>query len=127
MYRLTLVDRAEREARIKRSLDAAPPHAAEDFYDFRGARTSLKVIRLPLGLPIYRMENHRLYSDQAEFIARERKSHDYFLTGQENESVQQVQHELLARLAAKGKADSVVPIIEVLQKEGQRESLLITH
>jgi len=49
------------------------------------------------------------------------------LAGQENESIQQVQHEILAGLARKGRAESVVPVIDVLRTERQREALLITH
>jgi hypothetical protein len=124
-YRVTLIDRAEREARIRRSLGV--PTRFDDFYEFRGAKTSLKVVRLPNDLPIYRMENYRAFSDQSEYMAREHKNPDYFRTGQENETVQQVQHEILAKLAARGKANSVIPIIDVLQREGQREHLLITN
>jgi len=124
-YSVILLDRAQREAQIKQSVDAS--NELEDFYDFRGAKTSLKVIRIPIGLLVYRMENFRTFSDQAEFLAREQKPFDFFQSGQENESVQQIQHEILAKLAAKGKASSVVPVIDVLQREGQRETLLITH
>lgn len=124
-YQVILVDRAQREADIKQRVDASLE--AEDFYDFRGAKTALKVIRIPIGLPIYRMENFRTFSDQAEYLARENKPPDLFRTGQENESVQQIQHEILAKLAAKGKAHSVVPVIDVLQREGQRDKLLMTH
>lgn len=124
-YQIKLVDRAEREARIKQQVDVSSEY--EDFYDFRDQKIQLKAIRIGLDILIYRMENFRTFSEQAEYIARERKSHDFFRSGQENESVQQVQHELLARLAAKGKANSVVPVIDVLQREGQRLRLLITH
>lgn len=123
-YKINLIDKAEREARIKRGLES--PSASETFYDFRNTKMELKVIRIPIDLPIYRMENFRTFSEQSNFITREKKSPEYFTTGQENESVQQVQHEILARLAEKGKASSVVPIIDVLQREGQRDNLLIT-
>lgn len=124
-YSVILIDRAQREAHIKQSVDASV--VSEDFYDFRGSKTKLKIVRIPIGLPVYRMENFRTFSDQAEYLAREHKPMEFFHTGQENESVQQIQHEILFKLAAKGKASSVVPVIDVLQREGQRESLLITH
>jgi len=89
--------------------------------------TQLPIVRVPIDLLIYRMENFRTFSDQAEYMVREHKDSDYFKTGQENESVQQVQHEILVKLAEKGKANSVVPIIDVLRREGQREHLLITQ
>jgi len=124
-YHITVIDRAEREARIQQSVETTTE--TSNFYDLRGDKTLLKVIRLPINLPIYRMENFRTFSDQAEYVAREHLVADHFRAGQENESTQQVQHELLTKLAAKGKANSVIPIIDVLKREGQREPLLITH
>lgn len=124
-YSISIVDRVNREAQIKSSSDASRDQ--EDFYDFRAAKISLKVIRIHIGLLIYRMENFRTFSDQAEYLAREGASSDFFYAGQENESVQQIQHEILFRLACKGKAESVVPVISVLEQEGQRDTLLVTH
>lgn len=123
-YQVRLVDRAEREARIDLAIKSAEKR--EDFDFFRDQTTSLPVVRLPIELPVYRMENFRTYSEQAEYVVREGAESDYFHGGQERESVQQVQHEILAKLAAKGKANSVVPVIDVLEREGQRERLLIT-
>lgn len=123
-YQVRIVDRAEREIRIDAATCSAEKR--EDFDFFRDQTTSLPVVRLPIDLPVYRMENFRTYSEQAEYLVREAVEGDYFRGGQERESVQQVQHEILAKLAAKGKANSVVPVIEVLEREGQRERLLIT-
>lgn len=123
-YQVKLIDRAEREIRIDLATRSAEKR--EDFDFFRDQTTSLPVVRLPIELPVYRMENFRTYSEQAEYIAREGVESDHFRGGQEKESVQQVQHDILAKLAAKGKANSVVPVIDVLEREGQRERLLIT-
>jgi hypothetical protein len=123
-YQVTLIDRVEREARVKKGVDSSTETFT--FYEFRNKATELKVIRIANDIPIYRVENYRTYSDQLNYVSREHKSADFFQTGQENESVQQIQHEILAKLAEKGKSSSVVPIIEVLEREGQREHLLIT-
>lgn len=123
-YTLKVVPRADREAKIKKHLES--PQGEEDFYDFRSQKTKLKVIRVDINLPVYRMENFRTYTDQREFIAKEKLDADHFLKGQELQSVQQQQHEILKKLAAKGKSGSVTPIIDVLQKDGQRESILIS-
>lgn len=96
-------------------------------YDFRNQKTELPVIRIDISVPIYRMENFRTFTDQTEYAVREGKPADFFRTGQENESVQQLQHEILAKLAKVGRSESVVPIIDVLKKERQREEILITH
>ncbi|MER9289038.1 ParB/RepB/Spo0J family partition protein [Mesorhizobium sp. M0510] len=117
-YSVKILPRADREAMIKKHL--ASPQGEEDFYDFRSQKTKLKVIRVDINLSVYRMENFRTYTDQQEHIAKEKLDADYFLKGQELQTVQQQQHEILKRLSAKG------PIIDVLQKDGQREPLLIS-
>lgn len=72
------------------------------------------------------MQNFRTFTDQAEYIATEGVAPDFFSSGQESETAQQVQHRMLADLATRGKADSVTPVRDVLKREGQREPLLIT-
>jgi len=114
-----------REAQIRASVQAS--HETREFYDFRNRRTDLKHIRVAEDLLLYRMENFRTFTEQRAYLIREKKPIDFFLSGQENDSVQQVQHEILAQLARKGRADSVVPVIDVLRAEKQREPLLITY
>jgi hypothetical protein len=123
-YQVKLIDRAEREERIRTAIQGSA--RSEDFRFFRDQATQLPVIRIPTDVPVYRLANFRTYSDQAEYMSREKQAADYFRAGQERESVQQVQHEILARLAAMGKASSVVPIVDALEREGQQERLLIT-
>jgi hypothetical protein len=114
-----------REAQIRISVGASTE--TEDFYDFRNRRTSLKRIRIAEELLLYRMENFRTFTEQKSYLLREGKTADFFLSGQENESVQQIQHEILAQLSRKGRSDSIVPVIDVLRTEKQREPLLITY
>jgi ElaB/YqjD/DUF883 family membrane-anchored ribosome-binding protein len=123
-YVVKLTAPAEREAIIDKARNS---HIRlEAFYDFRSTKYDLPVIRVGIDLPVYRVENFRTYTDQHEYIAKEKKPINFFLSGQEVESVQQVQHALLFRLAKKGVAESVVPVIDVLKTDGQREPLLIT-
>jgi predicted transcriptional regulator len=72
------------------------------------------------------MENFRTYTDQKEHIAKEKLEPDYFLKGQELQTVQQKQHEILKKLA-ESKKGSITPITDVLEKDGQRERLLISN
>lgn len=123
-YEIKLTAPAEREAAIAKGIKT--PERKLPFYHFRDKTYELPVIRLPIDLPIYRMENFRTYTDQHEYIAKEKASGDYFSLGQELESVQQVQHGILVRLARKGVSDSVVPVINVIEEKGQTEPLLIT-
>ncbi|MFK4561897.1 hypothetical protein ABIF94_002496 [Bradyrhizobium ottawaense] len=123
-YQVRLRSLVERQAAIRAAVQASSQ--TRDFYDFRSQKTQLPFVRLPEDMLIYRMENFRTYTSQREYLARERKAADFFLSGQETESIQQLQHEILSRLARKGISDSVVPVIKVLAVDKQREPLLIT-
>ncbi len=124
MFKIQIQARAEREAQIQKS--SGSPVGTTDFYDFRNTKMVLSVIRTGINLLVYRMENFRTFTNQREHIAKESLDLNYFASGQEIESIQQVQHDLLAQLARKGVSDSVVPVIDVLKREKQREPLLIT-
>lgn len=123
-YTVKIIPRTDREALIKKHLES--PQGEQDFFDFRSQKMKLKIVRVDANLPVYRMENFRTYTDQREYIAKEKLPSDYFLKGQELQSVQQQQHDILKKLAAKGKSGSVSPIIDVLEKDGQREAILIS-
>lgn len=93
---------------------------------YPGRKESLKVITLPINMPLYRMANGRTKSEQMQLIQEHNYEAAYFEAGQENEAVQQLQHELLVRLAnqsADGTGDS---IYDVLLKHPQKEPLLIS-
>ena len=125
-YTVHIQGRSQREALIAKGVAAAQPVDIYDFHEFRNRPYKLPVVRLPIDLPVYRMQNFRTFTDQAEYVVKEGLSPDFFSSGQEVESVQQVQHETLARLALKGVADSIAPVSDVLRREGQRDPLLIT-
>jgi hypothetical protein len=123
-YQVRMQGPAIREAKIAASAQASTE--TRDFYDFRNQKMQLKLVRVAQEIIIYRMENFRTYIDQHSYIIREKLPSDFFLSGQENESVQQLQHEILAKLARKGVADSVTPVLDVLRAEKQREPILIS-
>ncbi len=123
-YNILIKSPAERELIIQRAIESSTK--SEDFYYFRGTKTPLPLIRISIDVPIYRLANFRTFTDQREFIAKENVEVDLFKKGQEKESVQLIQHNILSRLAKKGKEGSIVPVIDVLRKEKQREPLLIT-
>lgn len=96
------------------------------FYEYQNKRVDLPVIRVDITLPVYRMENYRTRTAQIKYIHANKERPDFFSSGQENESAQQAQHEILIPFAKQGRADSISPIIEELQIEEQREPILIT-
>lgn len=90
-----------------------------------GHPTDLKVIALPIDLPIYRMANGRTQTHQWSYIMQNGLEDDFFAEGEENEVQQKVQHRILVGLSKKG-SDSVSPIYGELEKRGQTENILIT-
>ena len=123
-YKVQLTAPVSRAATIASKVVAATEK--REFYGFRNRVHKLPFIQVPIDLPVYRMENFRTFTDQRDYIAENGKKSDYFAAGTESEEVQQAQHQLLHRLSLKGKADSVVPVSDVLETEGQRQPLLIT-
>lgn len=123
-YSISITPRAERLAVIRERYETSVD-LGEPIYEFRGGVHKPKVISLPVDLPVYRMENCRAFSAQQTEIARGGLDKNFFAKGQEVASAQAAQHKILADLARRG-TESVTPIFDVLQKEGQRETILIS-
>ncbi len=122
-FNIQVTPLSERQAMIKQRRDESND-SGEIIYDFRGDTYKPDRIKLPIDVPVYRMENCRTFSKQQAEVARNDFSKDFFEKGQESTAAQQVQHEILTEMF-KG-TESVTPITSVLETEGQRESLLIT-
>lgn len=124
-YEIKLTPRSEREAVIQKRLESATE--TDTLWDFRGDKAQLKVVSLPIDLPVYRMANCRTYSDQQDAISKENLDKNYFAKGQELSSVQQTQHAILAKLAKKEASSTASSAIYgVLETEGQRDPILVT-
>lgn len=123
-YSIEITPLSERKAMISERYNVSE-EIGEPIYEFRGETHIPKVISLPINVPVYRMENCRAFSAQQTEIVREGLDKNFFEMGQERQSAQSVQHKILAELSRKG-TESVTPIYEVLQKVGQRETILIS-
>jgi hypothetical protein len=95
------------------------------FHEYRNERKDLPVVRLPITLPMYRVANYRTSLQQLRWIKEKQKTIDYFSAGEENESVQKIQHAFLWDLAQTQK-ESIASIIETLKSESQRDPLLLS-
>jgi len=95
-------------------------------YEYQNRRNDLPVVRLDANLPIYRMSNFRTCTAQLKYIQERNAAEDFFSAGQENNSAQDAQHRILVDFATRGRASSIVPIMNQLEDEEQREPLLIT-
>ena len=116
--------RRDRETQIDQSKSTATD--VHTIYEYQNKRSELPVVRLDIGVPIYRLVNFRTRTAQIKHIHERELSNDFFSAGQENESAQRDQHDILVSFAERGRAASVTPIMEQLVSEEQREPLLIT-
>lgn len=123
-YAVKITSPSERQTVIEERLKHSD-QTGETIYDFRGDKFTPTVVSLPIGLPVYRMTNCRTFSGQQSEIASQGLQPDFFIAGQESSSAQQAQHEILVKLSKKG-TSSVTPIFGLLEKEGQRQEILIT-
>lgn len=123
MYTIKTLPLHERNEIIQRAIKSSKKTFT--FYEYQSKQTDLPIIRVDLQLPIYRMANYRTRIDQLKYIHENNKSHDYFTTGQENESVQKTQHDILIKFAKQEKG-SVRSIYEEFLTTDQQEPLLIT-
>lgn len=115
-----------REDLIAKQL-ATPSGVPDETYDvFPGNKTELPKIRLPIGLPVYRMANGRTSIEQIEFIkVANIKDTGFFAKGEEREDAQTAQHEILAKLAREG-SESVSVIMKELRDNTQTAPIWIT-
>ncbi len=125
MYKVIVRPQHEREDIVNQGL--ANRKETIDFFEYQNDKTKLHVIRVSIDIPIYRMANYRTRIEQLKYVRDNNKHSEFFINGQENESAQQAQHNILVEFSKQGRATSVSPIYDELQKEEQREPLLITN
>ena len=124
MYRTNTKMPFERQTLIADS--AVDSNETHTFYEYQNRRVELPIVRLDIAVPIYRLTNYRTRTAQLKYIHDYGVASDFFSAGQENESAQQAQHDILTVFAKQGRAASVLPILAELENEEQREPLLIS-
>ncbi|RYE17046.1 MAG: hypothetical protein EOP45_16470 [Sphingobacteriaceae bacterium] len=95
------------------------------FYGYREETKDLPIIRIPIGLLLYRVANYRTNLLQLRWIREKDTPENHFIRGEENESIQKIQHAFLWDLANSEK-ESLTSIVYTLKKESQREPILIS-
>lgn len=93
--------------------------------DYQGRVQSLPVIRVNIGLLVYRIENFRTASLQKEYLAEHIATVDanYFKFNPDSIEVQKTQHELLQKLI---KEKGLLESFEKEKQRGQTQPLIIT-
>ena len=93
--------------------------------DYQGRLQNLPVIRVNIGLLVYRIENFRTASLQKEYLAEHVDTLDenYFKLNSDSIDVQKTQHKLLTKLI---KDKSLFESFEKEKQRGQTQPLIIT-
>ncbi|HEY3974113.1 MAG TPA: hypothetical protein VGM18_13990 [Candidatus Sulfotelmatobacter sp.] len=120
-FQVKVADQKDRIVRIAEEIKNPSSH---EIVVFRDQPEQLPVVRLPIDLLLYRMENGRTGKAQEEYIRRNKLDENYFVSGEEDEEAQMVQHALLLEIAKDPRADIYA---ELKYKAVQSQNLLITH
>jgi hypothetical protein len=116
----TIKDKPDRRALIMTEIQSATQN---DKVPYRGKLIDIPVIRIPIEIPIYRVRNGRIQVDQYQYISDKELPKDFFESGEENESVQNIQHSILLELSKDPKGNIYKELFEVAI---QKDNLLIT-
>jgi len=119
-YDVRVLDQAKRKAVI--DAEQAASKSRQRFV-YRERSENLRVVRLPLDVLIYRMANTRTEVEQLEYIQKGGLADDFFSNGEENQTAQKAQHEILLRMS-KDEKGSIYRELEARRE--QIEPLLIT-
>ena len=89
---------------------------------FQGQMQHLPIYQVPLGLPLYRLENGRTTGLQAEYIAAHPSlPEDFFRADNELEAAQKAQHDILSKLARGPKN-----LFKEFEKNPQSEPIILS-
>ncbi|MEY9252341.1 hypothetical protein ABH989_006192 [Bradyrhizobium ottawaense] len=89
---------------------------------FQGRMQYLPVHEVPIGLPLYRLENGRTTGKQAEYLSKHPEvSKDFFRSDTESAAAQKVQHAILTELARGPKN-----LFREFEEEPQIEPIILT-
>ncbi len=90
---------------------------------FQGKMQHLPIRRIPLDLPLYRLENGRTTDRQAEYLAEHPKlDENFFRSDLESLEAQSAQHSLLIKLAREKKN-----LFKEFENEEQTEPIIVSH
>ncbi|MFR0019561.1 hypothetical protein [Clostridium paraputrificum] len=117
---IKVLDIFKRQIIIKDLVDAS---IQTESVMFKSQFKPMKVIRLDIGIPLYRVSNGRTQVEQICYMKEHGLPTTYFELGQENIEVQKIQHDILLKLSK----DSKGPIYQELQRiRMQTQNIIIT-
>ena len=117
---IKVLDIFKRQIIIKDLVDAS---IQTESVMFKSQFKPMKVIRLDIGIPLYRVSNGRTQVEQICYMKEHGLPTTYFELGQEKIEVQKIQHDILLKLSK----DSKGPIYQELQRiRMQTQNIIIT-
>ena len=66
---------------------------------FRNEHITIPIIKVNIGLPVYRLSNGRTLSFQEEYVVKHKKSEDFFMRDIDSVEAQMAQHSILVELS----------------------------
>ena len=120
-FRIKVIDQKDRIVRIAEEAKLA---SSKDTVVFRDNPIGCPVVRVPIDLPLYRMENGGTRMMQEEFIRQNKLQPEFFVAGEENDEAQRAQQQILLDLAKDNRADIYS---ELKYRALQTENFLMTH
>lgn len=119
-FKIQVPDRKDRKAQIDTEIKSS---TQKERFTYRNQSDLLPVVRLPIGLPIYRMKNFRTSVEQREYLRQANKNDNFFTNGEETASAQAAQHKILLQMSKDARGDIYGELEHV---RAQSEPLLLT-
>jgi ParB-like chromosome segregation protein Spo0J len=118
-HAIQVMARKDRKSRIDAELKSSTRTMP---FKFREKMRDLPHVRVPIGVPVYRMKNGRTEAEQDDYLLKHSSlPTDFFNAGEENVDAQRIQHELLLVMSH----DNKRPIYDTLKKSAQQEEPLL--
>ena len=102
-YRVEVLDKGRRKRKIKKNL--SKKILRKHPVPIKGKNVDCKVVLLPIGVPVYHLNNGRTRSAQRSHIIRNNHKDNYFKDSLENNKQQIIQHKILVGLAQSTKSN----------------------
>jgi len=96
-FKVNVEDVNKRKKIIKDNLKHKPEYKGP--FQVKGKFKNYPVIKLDIRIPVYHLHNGRTREKQRSYLIKNNKSEKFFENGQENNSQQRIQHQILFELS----------------------------
>ena len=96
-FKINVEDVNKRRKIIRDNLKRKPEYKGP--FQVKGKFKNYPVIKLDIRVPVYHLHNGRTREKQRSFLIKNNKNEKFFENGQENNSQQRIQHQILFELS----------------------------